>query len=104
MASPAHALCRQVRRRAGLSQRALADLAGVSPSTIARIERGRLEPTLDLLLRLVDAADLRLRLVLEPDDGTSRRQMERRAAMTVEARITEAASVAELRGMVRADA
>jgi len=103
VASPSYALCRQIRRRAGLSQRALADRADVSPSTIARIERGRLEPTLDLLLRLVDAADLQLRLVLEPDDGSERRHRERRAAMTVDERFTEAAAVASLRGIAHGD-
>ncbi|OWY59536.1 hypothetical protein B7486_74045, partial [cyanobacterium TDX16] len=91
-------------RRAGLSQRALAELAGVSPSTVARIERGRLEPTLDLLLRLVEAAGLQLRLVLAEDDGADRRQRERRVAMSVQDRITEAAEVAKLRGIARADA
>jgi transcriptional regulator with XRE-family HTH domain len=65
VSSPAYALCKQIRSRSGLSQRALAAAADVSPSTIARIERGRLEPRLDLLLRLVDAAGLSLRLVLE---------------------------------------
>ena len=103
MGSPAYALCRQVRRRSGLSQRALAEAAGVSPSTVARIERGRLEPTLDLLLRLVDAAGLRLRLVLEDDDGVDAAHRARRAAMTVEERLLEAAAISELRGAARAE-
>ena len=64
--SPAWALCRDARRRADLSQRALAERAGVSPSTVARIERGRMEPTLDLLLRLVHACGLELRMRLAP--------------------------------------
>ena len=64
--SPAWALCRDARQRAGLSQRALAEAAGVSPSTVARIERGRIEPTLDLLLRLVHACGLELRMRLAP--------------------------------------
>lgn len=64
MSSPAYALCRVARDRAGLTQRELAARAGISPSTVARIERGRMEPTLDLLLRLVEACgfDLRMRL------------------------------------------
>lgn len=69
--SPAWALCREVRRRSGLSQRELATRARVSSSTVARIERGRVEPTLDLLLRLVRAGGLELRLRLEPDDGSA---------------------------------
>jgi transcriptional regulator with XRE-family HTH domain len=52
------------RRQAGLSQRGLAAATGVSPSTIARIEKGRMEPTVALLTRLVDACGLELRLSL----------------------------------------
>ncbi len=72
MASPAYALCLLARRRAGLTQRELASRAGVSPSTIARIERGRMEPTLDLLLRLVEAAGLDLRMRLTEIDWADR--------------------------------
>lgn len=72
--SPAWAICRDARRRAEVSQRELAARAGVSPSTVARIERGRVEPTLDLLLRLVHACGLELRMNLCTDDqpGTRR--------------------------------
>lgn len=70
--SAAYAICLSARRRAGLSQRALAAATGVSPSTIARIEKGRMEPTLALLTRLVDACGLELRLSLAaPVPGTS---------------------------------
>lgn len=65
-ASAAYAICLLARRRSGLSQRALAAATGVSPSTIARIEKGRMEPTLALLTRLVDACGLELRLALAP--------------------------------------
>lgn len=69
--SPAWALCREARERAGLSQRQLAERAGVSPSTIARIERGRMEPTLDLLLRLIRACGMELRMHLDRNDGSA---------------------------------
>ena len=55
----------------GLSQRQLAGRAGVPPSTIARIERGRVEPTLDLLMRVVKACGLDLRMRLEVADGSA---------------------------------
>ena len=63
--SSAYAICREARRRGGISQRELAQRAGVSPSTVTRIERGRMEPTFDLLTRLVDACgqELRIRVV-----------------------------------------
>ncbi|MFN8035587.1 MAG: helix-turn-helix transcriptional regulator [Acidimicrobiia bacterium] len=68
--SAAYTLCAEARRLAGLSQRALADRAGVSPSTVARIERGRMEPTLELLDRLIRACGLELRLRIVEHDGT----------------------------------
>jgi predicted transcriptional regulator len=46
---------REARRRAGLSQRALAERAGVPQSTVARIELGTIDArvsTLDKLLRV----------------------------------------------------
>jgi transcriptional regulator with XRE-family HTH domain len=101
VSSPAYALCKQIRSRSELSQRALAEAAGVSPSTIARIERGRLEPTLDLLLRLVEGAGLSLRLVLEDDDGRERRKQERWDAMSTEERERLMAQLDELRGSAR---
>jgi transcriptional regulator with XRE-family HTH domain len=65
--SSAYAICLLARRDAGLSQRALAAATGVSPSTIARIEKGRMEPTVALLTRLVEACGLELRMsVAEP--------------------------------------
>ena len=65
--SSAYAICLLARRHAGLSQRALAAATGVSPSTIARIEKGRMAPTVALLTRLVEACGLELRMsVAEP--------------------------------------
>jgi len=48
-------LLRDLRRKAGLSQRALAAAAGVPQPTIAEIEGGRREPSLSLLSRLAEA-------------------------------------------------
>ena len=60
--SASYAVCLLARRQAGLSQRELAATTGVSPSTIARIEKGRMEPTVALLTRLVEACGLELRM------------------------------------------
>jgi transcriptional regulator with XRE-family HTH domain len=46
-------LIRDARRRAGLSQRALARAAGVPHSTVARIELGLLSPRAETLERLL---------------------------------------------------
>ena len=49
-------LLRTARRRAGLSQRALGEAAGIPQSTVARIELGTLSPRIDTLERLLNAA------------------------------------------------
>lgn len=84
--SAAYAICLSARRRAGLSQRALAAATGVSPSTIARIEKGRMEPTLALLTRLVDACGLELRLSLAAGRSDDR---PRGGSLSVEDRLRE---------------
>ncbi|MGH9083082.1 MAG: helix-turn-helix domain-containing protein, partial [Acidimicrobiales bacterium] len=48
-------LLRENRRKAGLSQRALARRAGVAQPEVARIESGRVQPSLAHLGRLLDA-------------------------------------------------
>lgn len=53
-------LCRVIRRRADASQREMAERTGLSRSTIARIESGRLIPSLAVLGRLLDAGGLTL--------------------------------------------
>jgi transcriptional regulator with XRE-family HTH domain len=49
-------LLKYARRRSGLSQRALAEAAGVPQSTVARIELGVLSPRTDTLERLLRVA------------------------------------------------
>jgi transcriptional regulator with XRE-family HTH domain len=65
----AWAILREARRRADLTQQALSEAAGKPQSTIAKIERGRRDPSLTTLLELVRAAgfDLRLELVTRDD-------------------------------------
>lgn len=90
-ASSAYAICLLARRHAGLSQRALAAATGVSPSTIARIEKGRMEPTLALLTRLLDTCGLELRMsVVAP------RLRAREPRLSVEERLRENDSLAAL--------
>jgi transcriptional regulator with XRE-family HTH domain len=63
-------LVREARRRAGLSQRSLALLAGVSQPTVARIEGGVTAPSLDEVARLVGLCGLELRVAIgEADDA-----------------------------------
>ena len=60
------------RRRAGLSQRRLAGLAGTSQATVARIESGRQAPSLVTLRRLVRACSLNLNVQLEGYEESDR--------------------------------
>jgi len=59
----------QARTDAKLTQRELSRLTGVPQSTIASIERGRRQPSIPLLERLVAGAGKEVRFVLAtPDD------------------------------------
>jgi transcriptional regulator with XRE-family HTH domain len=54
------------RVKAGLSQAELAEKMGTSQSAIARLESGRVRPSLTTLTRLAKATGTRLRITLEP--------------------------------------
>jgi uncharacterized protein len=56
----AASLLRTARRRAGLTQRALAEAAGTSQAAVAAIETGRKQPTVATLDRLLLAAGTEL--------------------------------------------
>lgn len=60
----------EARRRAGLTQRQLADAAGVSQATIARIESGVTDPSFGQVQRLLDRCGLELRASLVPLDDS----------------------------------
>jgi transcriptional regulator with XRE-family HTH domain len=49
-------LVKEARRKAGLSCRALAERAGVTASSISRIEDGQMDPTYTMLVRVLGAA------------------------------------------------
>lgn len=51
------------RRKAGLSQRALAARARVTQATVARIEKREIDPRIGTVLRLLRACDFDLELV-----------------------------------------
>lgn len=59
-------LVRSARERAHLSARDLAARCGVSTSTVTRIERGEINPTLAMLERLLDASGNELIVTVEP--------------------------------------
>ncbi len=83
----AWALVKEIRTRAGLSQRALASRAGKAQSEIARIERGRQDPSLTTLEKLARAAGLDLLIQLVPHDDHDARLIQSMRALTPEQRI-----------------
>jgi transcriptional regulator with XRE-family HTH domain len=70
---PAWAIIREARQRAGLTQRELAQRARKAQSEIAKIERGRRDPTVTTLERLVRAAGYDLKIQLVPYDDHDER-------------------------------
>jgi transcriptional regulator with XRE-family HTH domain len=57
------------RQERDISQRELADLAGVAQSEIAKIESGKREPSIPTLQRILAGTGLELRLRLAPIDN-----------------------------------
>jgi uncharacterized protein len=66
--SPSSALLQLARLKAGLTQRELAERAGVPVTMISAYERDLRQPTLGTLLRLLRAAGFDLRLHLAAHD------------------------------------
>jgi len=66
--SPSSALLQLARLKTGMSQRELAERAGVPVSMISAYERDQRQPTLATLLRLLHAAGFDLRLHLAAYD------------------------------------
>lgn len=65
-------LLRRARTNAALSQRALAELADVPQSTVARIESGAMQPTLPMISQLLIAMGKELRIRVEDFDDHDR--------------------------------
>ena len=64
-------LLQLARLKAGLSQRQLAERADVPATMISAYERGKRQPTVATLLRLLRAAGFELRMQLEAYDRTA---------------------------------
>jgi transcriptional regulator with XRE-family HTH domain len=73
---------RRARRRAGLTQRALATATGVAQPTISRIEQGSEDPRLSTLTRLLGACGQRLELQARGGQGVDRSAIRELLALT----------------------
>lgn len=85
--TPAWALIRLARTRAGLTQAELATRGGTSQTAVSRYERGRAMPTLETLYRLVRACGFDLRMSLEPYDPHDDVLLEEQLARSPEERL-----------------
>lgn len=80
-------LIREARKRAGLSQRELAEKAGTTQSAIARLETGRSTPSFDTVLRLVRLCGLDLDIMLVERDDSDWQQISRLLTLSPEERV-----------------
>ncbi len=70
------------RRQAGFTQRQLSAAAGIPQETIARIERGRADPRVGTLDRLLEACGFGLESMPRLGIGSDRSQIRQRLDMT----------------------
>jgi transcriptional regulator with XRE-family HTH domain len=68
----ARTLVRSAREGARLSQRELARLAGVPPTTVNRVESGQTDATFGMLVRLLDAAGHEMKISTRPRGSSAR--------------------------------
>ena len=80
-------MVRDARRRAGLTQRQLAAKAGIPQETIARIERGRVDPRVMTLDRLLEACGVGLESMPRLGIGIDRSQIQERLSVSMERRL-----------------
>lgn len=90
-------LLRYSRARAGLTQRELAEQAGIRQPGVARIEAGRVSPRIDTLSRLLLACGVRLEAVPRRGEGVDRTAIRELLALSPEERLRRA--VAEARNL-----
>jgi predicted transcriptional regulator len=83
-------MVRHARRRAGLTQRQLAAKAGIPQETIARIERGRVDPRVSTLDRLLEACGFGLEHMPRLGIGVDRPQIRERLTLTPRERLDRA--------------
>lgn len=83
-------MVRDARRRANLTQRQLSAKAGISQETIARIERGRVDPRVKTLDRLLEACGYGLESMPRLGIGIDRTQIRALLELTPSERLARA--------------
>ncbi len=80
-------MLRSARRRAGMTQRQLADRAGVPQATVGRIEAGQITPRVDTLENLLRATGQELSIEPRPGIGIDRSQIRELLRLTPRQRL-----------------
>lgn len=88
-------MLRYARSRAGLTQRALAMKTGIPQETIARIERGRVDPRIGTLDRLLEGCGYGLEVEPRLGTGIDRTQIRELLALSPTVRLARAIEVDE---------
>jgi predicted transcriptional regulator len=91
-------MVRYARRRAGMTQRQLAAKAGIPQESIARIEKGRVDPRVGTLDRLLEACEFGLEAMPRLGIGIDRTQFARLLRATPAQRL--AVGIADDRAML----
>ncbi len=103
--SMAGRMVREARGRAGLTQRQLAVRSGIPQETIARIERGRADPRVNTLDRLLAACEFGLEVMPRLGIGVDRTQIRELLKLTPSERLARAIEVdrehVEFRGALK---
>jgi predicted transcriptional regulator len=97
-------LIRDARKRAGLSQRALARRAGTTQAVVARLELGEASPVVSTLQKLVDAAGFEIAATLRPKARLDRQILDdvpRILRLSPEDRLREVANISRFTAMAR---
>ncbi len=89
MASMGGDLIREARKRAGLTQRELAERAGTTQSAVARAESGRVDPGFETVRRMLRLCGFNLLVALDPYDDSDVAQAEALLKLPVEERMTQ---------------
>jgi transcriptional regulator with XRE-family HTH domain len=85
--SMAGRMVREARGRGGLTQRQLSAKAGIPQETIARIERGRADPRVTTLDRLLEACEFGLEVMPRLGIGIDRTQIQQRIRFPMSERL-----------------
>ena len=80
------------RQQSGLSFAKLAKRAGTSPATLHAYEHGRIVPRFDTLVRVLDAAGLRMHIELRPSASEEARSAEFEKALSLAAQYPSSSS------------